>query len=670
MSKRTPPSSKEIARTLKKARVILGESNSSYELDRLLKSKKTIDILANAILSGELDVPAKRLAIVYAALAEPTHLASLSSLAVFEHGLKSTHAPIRKRSDAVMAAQSAGESGDALAEAALAEAVLSLVAAPTSNPPTLPMDVRRWSLAELAESLSASEADVDTAVTVLIATNGGTRVAFARRHGDGRCSFSRQSVFEALIYPSAFEIEQLVAGEDFKALNTLLAAAKVKRVAADKSAPKITWRDGTKVTLAAQAWMLTHTRRPGHQRADRKDDVNVAVPRALDLLRDTLSEESARELCAWVAESEGKDAPRCVVPGRTACQQVASSLLAGIKVSDYVLDDIVAYPHGRRALLHAEVAWPKSRHPRSTRMFNLCHDGWPSLSELGEDAAMWNELADRFLAECAEVAHVFPWSLFRASYVDHSLMGPKVRRFALLTPGALATHVTIDDAGELIGDAPRAVVLSLETPALTGRDESWRDAAQRTLDAELEARGRIADFSGLVPFTKARFARALKALGFVRVLESASFGTKYEDRMELRRVEIRVSTAEGGVRLTRVSLVVQETTYVEVTDEGLRFVGAWRAASDDQRAIIDEALGALGLEDASPPPPNTGWSLSLVPSQGRTPNALCLACRLPLEDFKARWARYARLPEPTDAQAAQEWREHLIGVGRLHLSCA
>lgn len=665
MSKAPTPG--EIKGTLEKTRKILEGPNKSYELTRLVKNRRAANILADAIVDGTLDVPVSQLRVVYVVLSGKAQLESLSSMEIFERGREARDATIRERSETALASR-------ALETSDIGELVKKAAAhiAPGPGPSPLPMELRRWSVVEIAERLGASAADVEAAMDALIATNGGSRVAFARKHFDGRYSFSGSGVFENLRYPSAFEIERLVAQDDFAGLDAALAAVGAKRSRSDASAPRLAWRDGKRMTIAAQGWILVHMRTKGGFTQQSERDAQGAVLNALHLLRDTLSAESARDFAGWVAAYEGKSAPRCLVPHPAAFDEIARRALDGAKVSGFLLDDLAKVRLGRRALLRAEIAWPQFRHEKSKVLFERCHDGWPTSAELGDEADAWNDIADRFLTDAAEAERAFPWGVFAEHYLRHTFMGPKVRRYTMLSGGEV---LGVDESGVPNRATPGAVTLRAAPPKVEAVpvDETWKERARRALAAELGARARVPDFTRMAPFAKTRFKKALAPLGFAFELDDVSTGAVHRHLMRAERVLVRVVPVEGGLAVDRVT--VEQSPYrkahAERGDDGLGFRGAWDEATDFEVATIGKALAALAFvdSDASQASAASDWILSFGYSQDNDKRARCVICRRRVEEFKRLSVRFARQPKPEGGSAALAWQSDLIFVGPAHIAC-
>ncbi len=665
-----PPTPGEIKSTLKKARKILNGRDKSYDLTSLFKNRRSMNIVADAVVDGTLELPVGQLRVVYEVLSDSANLEKLASVEIFEKGREARDETIRERSEAALASRALETSEIG----ALVKRVQAHIA-PAPGPTPLPTEFRRWSTAEISEALGASSDDVEAAMEALIATNGGSRVAFARRHLDGRYSFTARGVFEDLRYPSAFEIERLVSEADFKSLNQALAAVGAKRASADRSAPKLVWRDGTRMTIAAQSWILVHMRTKGGftQRSDR--DAHKAVLNVLDLLRDTLAADSARDFAGWVVAYEGKGAPRCLVPHPAAFEEVARRALAGAKVSAYVLYDVSQYRLGRRALLRAEIAWPQFRRKESKVYFERCHDAWPTPEELGAladaEAEAWDDIADRFLADAAEAERTFPWSVLAERYLAHAWMGPKVRRYAMVAGGDV-----LDVDGLPEGANPGAVTLRTQASTVASnmeappKDETWEQRARRMLAAKLEGRARVPDFSRMAPFAKTRFKEALRPLGFAFELDDVSTGAVHRHLMRAERVLVRVAPAEGGLVVDRVT--VEQSPYrrahAERGGEGLALTGDWDMATDFEVATIGKALAALGFEAEASGSATSGWEASFSYSQNNDKRTRCVICRRKVEEFQRLAMRFAREPKPVGS-AVREWEKHLIFVGPIHMKC-
>lgn len=663
------PSAGQIKGYLEKAREALKGRSGSYDLTQMLKKRLIVDVIAGAIIDGTFDVPAAQLRVVYQVLSRSDQVGKLSSMALFEKGRTSKDKSVREASERALAAHAleGSDTGE------LAEKIAKELLPPQRGRRAMPMDVRRWTLTELAGAMDASEEEVKAALDALISTNGGSRIAWCREHLDGRYSISPLGLFESLRFPSAFEIENLVAAGDFAALDALLAEVGAAAKVAVKGVPALKWRDGTKVSAGARRWILVHTHTKGGFSQRTKRDAHKAVLNALDLLRDTLDDASARAFAAWAVGFQGKGAPRCLPPHPAAFEEVARLALEGAKVDGYLLDDLAGYRLGRRALLRAEIAWPQFKHKASQRLFQLCHDGWPTPEEQGEHAEAWHALADRFLADAVEAERSIPWEIFAECYLAHPLMGDKVRRYAMETGGK---PLTIDADGNPDPASPSAVILRADAPKpaeLPPKDETWEQRARRLLAERLGARARVPDFSAMAPFPKTRFANALKPLGFAFELDDVSTGAVFRDVMRAERVLIRMAPARDARVVEKVW--VEDSPYrravAERGDDGLVLTGQWEMATDFELATIGKALAALGFEPPGDGAGATeGWSIGLSYSQGGDNKKRCLMCRRKLEEFYRLGVYFTRAPKPEGGTAVREWEKALVFVGHVHIACA
>ena len=188
----------------------------------------------------------------------------------------------------------------------------------------------------VSTSLSADQVDAELS-SVLVDHVAGTLGAVGkdlgpdvlRLHAKG-WSCGPAGVYEYLIVPSAFEIEQWVDAEDHARLDAALAATGTRAPHRTDRAPRLRWMDGTSLSMGAQAWVLTQLLSERFVRQVGERDAAKPVRGAAELVALALEPPSTVGLAQWVLDAKLSSSSTARVPRNDAViDWLASQVDAG-----------------------------------------------------------------------------------------------------------------------------------------------------------------------------------------------------------------------------------------------------------------------------------------------------------------------------------------------------
>ncbi len=256
-----------------------------------------------------------------------------------------------------------------------------------------------------------------------VASHLGTDVL--RLHAKG-WSCGPAGVYEYLVVPSAFEIEQWIGARDHTRLDAALSATKTRVRPRTDRAPRLRWVDGTPLSMGAQAWVLTQLLSERFVRQAGEQDAAQPVRGAAELIAPALDPPSTVGLAQWVLDAKLPASSTARVPRNDAVIDWLASQVDAGEVSRSRALTLMGTEHvqARRWAFF----WGELRSPRfpdalsDERIEGL----WPIADDPTGTQEQWSEWISQVLERAMIEQRSWSGRAFAESYLDHPTPAPIV----------------------------------------------------------------------------------------------------------------------------------------------------------------------------------------------------------------------------------------------------
>lgn len=243
--------------------------------------------------------------------------------------------------------------------------------------------------------------------------NHGALRPFAQLHGARYDFYS--DVFNSLVYPSAYRVEELVDQANYAELDAALAEVAMPSANLPDGAPALQWRNGEPLSTPAANWYHRHLLSETHyyQRGMQPQEArHKPVRGAAELVTPSLSDESLAEFSRWIVRQRLPD-------------ELQASIPEGSKLAVDALGELKSSGRLRRALVSVRGVTQTDQFELWLARWGLPHrpavveENWPSEDNPTGSAEFWAEMAAYTLERALAHRRSFAYRHLRNCYLWH-----------------------------------------------------------------------------------------------------------------------------------------------------------------------------------------------------------------------------------------------------------